>query len=119
MKDEIELKYDKEIKVYTVSFPEHITYESLSKWRIKFHEILDARPHPNSELLLLDSNKHDFESLECLKFLREILNQLANLENGIHKIAFIQPAHYRKPEIISNNEAYFANTDDAKVWLRG
>ena len=119
MSEEIESKYDEEIRTYTVFFPEHVTFENLSNWKIKFQEKLDTRLRPRSEALLLNSNIHDFESIECLKYLREALTHFANLENGIHKIAFVQPAQYREPEIISKNEAYFVNTEEAKLWLRG
>lgn len=119
MRDDIEFNYDEEISAYTARFPEHVTFENLCIWRNRFHEALDARSTPKPVALILDTNKHDFESNECLKLLREILVQLASLENGIYKIAFIQPEHYRKPEIVNNSEAYFANIGGAKSWLMG
>lgn len=119
MRDEIESKYDEAMGAYLVSFPEHVTYEALSKWGVEFQEILVSRGQQKPEALLLDSNKHDFETIECLKFLREILTQFANMKNGICKIAFVQPTNYRKPEVVSLSEAYFASAEEAKSWLMG
>jgi hypothetical protein len=117
VKDGIESKYDEAMGAYLVSFPEHVSYEALSKWSIEFQEMLVSRGHQKPEALLLDSNKHDFESIECLKFLREILTQLASMKNGICKIAFVQPANYRKSEVVDFNEAYFSSSEEAKSWL--
>ena len=110
-------KYDEAMGVYFVSFPDHVSYEALSKWSIEFQEMLVSRGHQKPEALLLDSNKHDFESIECLKFLREILTQFTNMKNGLYKIAFVQPANYRNPEIVDLKEAYFSSTEEAKSWL--
>ena len=111
--------YDEELQAFTVSFPEYICHESLNAWKNVFLEVLKTRMTVKPERLLLNLNKHEFESIECLKFLREILTQITSIENGIYKIAFVQPSHHRKPGIVSENEAYFVNIEDAKSWLKG
>lgn len=119
MAEKIESKYYKKIRAYSVYFPEHVTLDHLNNWKREFQEMLDVRSHPKPEALILDTNKHDFESIECLRILRSILSQLVNQDNGIYKIAFVQPVQYRKPEVISKNEAYFEDVEKAKLWLRG
>ncbi len=119
VKDKIESKYDDELEAYLVSFPERISYEALSKWGIEFQKILDSGEHQKPVALLLDTNKHDFESIECLKLLREILTQFSKMNKGIYKIAFVRPVDYGKPGVVDLNEAYFSSVEKAKSWLKG
>jgi len=114
----IKSEYERETKAYVVSMPDYVSLEALELWGQKFKKELNRRLSPKPEALLLDTNKHNFESFECLKLLRSILNTVVSLKNGINRIAFVQPEKYRISEIISYKEAYFSNNEDARKWLK-
>ncbi len=66
--------------------------------------------------LLLDTNKHQFESIECLKFLRDLISN--EVIHRLSSVAFVQPREYRTPEVPSSTEGYFDNFEDAYTWLQ-
>ncbi|MCU7924358.1 MAG: hypothetical protein KZQ88_16840 [Candidatus Thiodiazotropha sp. (ex Dulcina madagascariensis)] len=115
--ESIKTKYDEEIGGYRVYMPEYIAIRALETWANEFGEALEEREVPQAFSLLLDINKHDFESIECLKYLRDFLYKLNQMQEGLTKIAFVQPVKYKVPGIVSRNEAYFSNMLEAETWL--
>jgi Ulp1 family protease len=67
---------------------------------------------------LLDTNTHDFESIECLKWLNDFFRKELNIAATIRRVAFVQPKKYRNPEIINASVAYFEKVKDAREWLK-
>ncbi|MCU7917187.1 MAG: hypothetical protein KZQ95_02370 [Candidatus Thiodiazotropha sp. (ex Epidulcina cf. delphinae)] len=115
--ESIKTNYGRKIGAYMVYMPEHIAIRTLENWTNEFERTLEERENPQEFSLLLDTNRHDFESIECLKYLRGFLHKLSRMQGGLIKIAFVQPAKYRVPGIVSSSEAYFSNTLEAKNWL--
>lgn len=66
---------------------------------------------------MLDTNRHHFESIACLKLLRDGLGD-AQISNRVLRLAAVQPTQYREPGVVGPNEAYFSDIDDAYTWLR-
>ena len=58
-----------------------------------------------------------FESVECLKWLRELFTREPADVSGINSAPFVQPIEYRRPKICCKPEAYFANLQDARDWF--
>jgi len=110
----INTTFEHDIHTFIVRMPENITLETLNFWGRKFLQSLTKN---EKSALLLDTNKHQFESIECLKLLREILSN-EKIKNNISKFAFVQPRHYREPNIINEKERYFNNFEDAYCWLQ-
>jgi hypothetical protein len=104
----------KEVDCYVVRFPDHITLESLRKWGREFKIELAGR---RGFGLLLDTNRHDFESVACLKWLRDYLTQDDVVKQAISKVAFVQPEAYGVSQVVSDYEAYFHDPASAKKWL--
>lgn len=109
----MEIFFKKEIDFYLVTFPDYITLKCLKKWGGEIKAELETS---GSFGMLIDTNMHNFESIECLKWLRQFLSDLVSIK-CITIIAFIQPDTYRAPEVVSDKEAYFSDTDSAKKWL--
>ncbi len=101
---------------YIVTFPDHVTLDCLIDWGSAFKSKLEGEV-PKS--LLLDTKLHNFESIDCLKWLREFLTDICVVNNEINKVAFVQPRSYRESEIVSTNEAYFSELPKARKWLNG
>lgn len=110
----MEIFFKKEIDCYLVTFPDYITLECLKNWGGKIKTEFEKS---FSFGMLIDTSTHNFESIECLKWLRQFLSDLVS-KKCITIIAFIQPEAYREPEVVSDKEAYFSNIDSAKKWLK-
>ena len=67
--------------------------------------------------MLIDTNKHEFESIQCLKLLREFFTTNVVIQTNVGKVAFVQPKNYRGPHVVSEIEAYFESTEEAYKWL--
>ena len=111
---EMEIVSKKELDYYLVTFPIYITLESLKNWGA---EIKLEFEKGDGFGMLIDTNTHNFESIECLSWLRRFLSDLVD-NQCITMIAFVQPETYRAPEVISDQEAYSSNSDSAKQWLK-
>lgn len=114
----IETTFDAEVDSFIVRMPENITLNALKVWHDKFMTLLRERVENGKVSILLDTNKHKFESIECLKLLRKLLNDEPLIKTSISKIAFVAPKQYREPEVVSTEEAYFLHFEDALNWLR-
>ena len=114
----IETTFDNDVNAFIVRMPDHIALEELNHWRKEFLLSLGEGVGDDKAALLLDTNKHQFESIECLKLLRELLSNERQIKHCISRVAFVQPRHYREPEVSSSTEAYFSSFEDAYHWLR-
>lgn len=112
----IQTRFDSRLDAFVVNFPEFVTLNGLREWGEVF--LLELESHSNEVALLLDTNQHNFESVECLKWLRTFLMDDPIIESTIYRVAFVQPTEYRPPEVVSDGEAYFPNTKEAQRWLQ-
>jgi hypothetical protein len=112
---QIHTEYCQEIGSYLVRFPSQISLNALKVWGSEFALQLQERPAPAG--LLLDTNTHEFESVDCLKWLKGFLTERAVLRSGISRVAFVQPGQYRMPEVVTESEAYFLTVKEAYEWL--
>lgn len=97
--------------------PEYITLNELYRWKKEFLGLLYTRAGNEKIALLVDMNTHQFESVECLKLLRNLFSNELKAKDYISKVAFVAPAQYREPEIVSSTEAYFSHFEEAHDWL--
>ena len=114
----IKTNYDDNSGAFVIRFPEYTTFAELKSWGENFRKILLKQEKNHKPGLLLDTNSHNFESISCLKFLRNFLQEVNQMDNGISKVAFVQPVQYRQPEIMNSCEAYFSKFEEAYQWLR-
>lgn len=93
--------------------------EHLKIWKSGLLETLaDSSEKGEKITLFVDTHKHEFESYQCLRLLRELFTSELNGHECISRKVFVQPASYRKPEVIDEREAYFSDADEAMQWLR-
>lgn len=112
----IQTRFDAGLGVFVVEFPEFVTLNCLRQWGEDF--LLQLESHSNDVALLLDTNQHNFDSVDCLKWLRTFLMGEPIAKSKICRVAFVQPPKYRCPEVVSDGEAYFTNTKEAQRWLQ-
>lgn len=117
VRQSVKIIFNKEIDAIIVKMPELITIKELQIWREAFFECLAQYSSSKKVAVLLDTNNHDFESIECLKLLRQILSDGQEIGEGISRIAFVQPKQCKEPGIASKTEAYFSKTEDAIEWI--
>ncbi len=113
--DEIVIQFDENAQSFIVSLPEFVTLNALKIWGKNFLERLKTQP--DSVGLLFDSNRHNFESIECLKWLKVFFMEELSVNAKVNRVAFVQPEKYKPASIVSNVEAYFINVQDAYNWL--
>lgn len=116
MSSNITTKYDDEINAFVVRMPDFITFSDLSQWKADFLLALNGINEQNKAAILIDTNSHQFESIDCLKLLRE-LSREPKVSRCISRAAFVGPSEYREPEIIDDAEGYFSNFEEAYRWL--
>lgn len=68
-------------------------------------------------VLLIDTNLHQFESVQCLKGLRDFLTMNPVIQSRKVKAAFVKPENVMPSHIKSEFEAYFHSYDEAYKWL--
>ncbi len=112
---DIQTNFDDSNNSFVVTMPNYITLKGLNIWSRNFLKCLEGKSEKSG--LLLDTKLHEFESVECLKFLREFLTKEDRIKKQISRVAFVQPLKCREPEIVSNIEAYFSNVEEAHNWL--
>ena len=110
----MDITTNREADCYIVRFPDHIKLETMTKWG---HEFKSKLVDETGLVLLLDTNTHNFESVECLKWLREFLTKEDLVIKAIERVAFVQPEAHRAPGIVSDREGYFSNPESAREWL--
>ena len=118
MSSQIDTNYDDEISAFVARMPEYITFKELKQWRTEFLASLDKIVGHERVALLINTNTHQFESITCLKLLRDLLSSEPQVKHCISRVAFVQPRQYREPSIWSSNEGYFSCFKDAYCWLQ-
>jgi hypothetical protein len=113
----ITTKYDAEIGVFIICLPEFITFTELKQWKAEFLSSLKDIKDNIKRAILIDTNTHQFESIACLKLLRDLCNE-PQVKSCISRTAFVSPSQYRKPEMVSATEGYFSSFEEAYNWLR-
>jgi len=116
MSPHIETRYDSEINAYIVRMPDFISFNDLKQWKDEFLSSLNEIKGQEKSAILLDTNNHQFESVKCLKLLRELFAE-PQVKHCIKRTAFVGPSQYREPEIIDFTEGYFSNYEEAYRWL--
>ena len=114
--DRIYTAYRPDIKSYIISLPSKVSHSALKKWSCEFIRELKLR-HGKAGLLF-NSGDHDFESIECMEFLKDLFTKDSTIKKSINRVAFVQPIQYRNPEIVSDSEAYFSAEQNAIDWLK-
>jgi len=117
MNNNIQVSYDKNINGYVVKMPEFVSLITIEEWRNKFALYLKFLPLSQKFAMLIDTNKHEFESIQCLKSLRDFFTANAEVQSKCVKVAFVQPKSYMEPCIKSEIEGYFENFEEAYKWL--
>ena len=116
MTDQINLEYDTGLQGFVVVMPEHVTLDALNNLRERlFAAIATVTTMPFC--LLIDTNRHDFESIDCLRGLREVL-EAPQFVNNCARVAFVQPRQYQEPHMESDQVGYFDNVEEARGWLK-
>jgi O-6-methylguanine DNA methyltransferase len=116
LEQHIQTTYDKNINALVVKMPELITFKELEAWKDRFLLSLKNAKQYKNLALLLDTNRHQFESIVCLKLLRNILSE-NEIKSHISKVAMVQPEQYKEAKIYNASEAYFSSFEDAYDWL--
>ena len=111
----IKMHFDDKLTAYVVRMPHRISLLALQHWKDNLYRVIADRD-VSSISLLIDSNTHDFESLEALRYLRYILSTDPVLSR-VQRAAFVAPKQYRPPEVVSDQEAYFNHFEEAYSWL--
>ena len=114
----IAIQFDNNIDAYIVLMPEYISLDSLHLWAKELDCLLKWRKPQEDVALLIDTNRHQFESIECLKFLRDFLSNDSAIVRHLSCAAFVSPKDTRPAQIVSAKEAYFTEFDDAYQWLK-
>lgn len=91
MNHEIDIYVDEKISGYIMRLPELTTMEMLIKAKSDFENLLIKNDHINKFSLLLDTGKHEFES--------------------------VAPENYTPAEFKSDKEATFNDFAQAYMWL--
>lgn len=112
----IQTRFDVELNAFIVEFPAFVTLESLHDWGKVF--ISELQNHGYGAALVIDTNQHNFESVECLMWLRMFLVGEPLVRSNVTRAAFVQPSEYRRPEVVSGVEGYFSSMDEACRWLQ-
>lgn len=116
MRQVVDIEYAPQIRGFAVSMPSHITLAALEDFGSRLLVAL-SRMERRKYNLLIDSNRHDFESIACLKKLRDILEEPA-VAKKCERVAFVQPVQFRAPHIPSEQLGYFDTVDAAYEWLK-
>ena len=116
MSNNIKISFDDNINSYIVILPELVTLKMLIQSKADFEDLILSNPHNEKFSLLFDTGLHEFESIECLKYLRTFLS-IKPLIDNCHKFATVAPVNYTQAKITSDKEASFNKYSDAYTWL--
>jgi hypothetical protein len=115
MEQTVKMLFDETISAHIVRLPEIIELSSLMAWGNTLKQVTASTP--DGVVLLIDSNIHNFTSIECTQYLRSLLSTDPSVAPKLKRVAFVAPNSYRMPEEVSEREAYFCKYDDAYNWL--
>lgn len=117
MNGNIQTSYDEKINGYVIKMPEFVRLNAIEEWKNKFSLDLKSLLFGQRVVMLIDTNKHEFESIRCLKSLRDFFTANAKINSNGMKVAFVQPKKYMVAHVKSEIEGYFENYDEAYKWL--
>lgn len=119
MSDDTDIQFwlDADIPAYIVAMPDKISHKYLCIWIEHFNYHLNQTHNPKPLGLLIDTKRHDFESIECLRILGEYLRKDELIIMTFSNMAFVQPANHMPPHVHSAQEAYFDSCEKALHWL--
>lgn len=118
MNGAIQIKFDEKLNGYIIRMPAFISLKSIEEWKRQFALNLKSLPLTQKIVLLIDTNRHEFESIQCLKNIRDFFTSNYVIQSNVVKVAFVQPNSYMAPHIKSEIEAYFDSIEEAYKWLK-
>lgn len=110
------MTYVPALRGFHVTMPISIELRAKERWRSKLQSALAKLGVGVSFNLLIDTNRHEFESIACIRALRDVL-EAPEVTSRCERTAFVSPATFRRPEVVSDREAYFIEIADALAWL--
>jgi len=113
---DVEVTYDTAMGGVVVSLPQFITMAALEGLQERLASRVAAGVLDGARRLLVDTNQHDFESVACIRALRDALEG-AGIGNGCWRVGFVAPAEHRASTVVSDREAYFNDVAAARAWL--
>ncbi len=116
MSRDIHISFDEDINGYIVRFPDLVELASLKSAKIELERMLEDYFNRGKFALLLDMGAHEFESIECLKYVRSFLSIKLLVEN-CRKYASVVPECYAEAGVKSETEASFNHYSKAYYWL--
>ena len=108
MEQTVEMYFDESISAHIVRLPETIELSSLIAWGNTLKQVTASTP--DGVVLLIDSNTHNFTSIKCIQYLRNLLSTDASVAPKLKRVAFVAPTSYRMPEEVSRERLIFAIT---------
>ena len=117
MSSDIEIHFDEAIAAYIVRFPDWVELQALKAAKLRFEKLLAEATSNRTFSLLLDTGPHEFESIECRRYVRDFLS-IEALAERCRKFANVKPKSYGLGEIVSDTEASFNTYSDAYEWLK-
>ena len=114
---DIEISFNEEINGYIIQLPDFVELDMLKNAKFRLEKLLLESPRKTSFSVLLDTGAHEFESIECLKYLRGLLS-IKPLVDNCRIFASVAPESYSQAEFKSGTEASFNEYSLAYSWLK-
>ena len=105
MVHDIVTDFREDINTIIIRMPEKISLALLQQWKNELLDLLENEKRQGLSLLM-DTNTHNFESIDCLKFFRDLLLNNSVVKKYIIRAAFVTPKKFRQPEIVSIPEIW-------------
>ena len=87
----IEFNFYKRINGYAVAMQDFVMLDMIEEWKSRFDQNVIAIQSSIRSALILDTNMRNFESIQCLKILREYLIDIKALKSKFSMTALIPP----------------------------
>lgn len=117
MNKNIEINFNEEIDGYIIQLPNFVELDMLKNAKFRLEKLLLESPRRTKFSILLDTGAHEFESIECLKYLRALLSIKPLVEN-CRIFASVAPESHVNAEFKSDTEATFNEHLLAYTWLK-
>jgi hypothetical protein len=117
MSNNIQVLYNEKISGHVIQISEFVSLNALEEWKKRVGLDLKSLPFGQRVVMLMDTNRHEFESLQYLKKLRDFFTTNVVIQSNGIKVASVQPKIYLEPHIISKVEAYFESVEEVYKWL--
>ncbi|MBV1862619.1 MAG: hypothetical protein KUG77_29630 [Nannocystaceae bacterium] len=113
---ETRIHHDPTLPGLVLSLPDVITPHTVEDLRHRLPGYLPVCSDDAGSNILIDTNRHDFESIACIRAFRDVLDR-SGIGQHCSRVAFVTPAKYRAAEVVSEREAYFSDVSAARAWL--